>query len=59
MTAMAATAVTAAVVTLAMVVLSMVVALDIGIVVQLSCQEGFHSRVRIAGHAAVELDPGC
>ena len=56
---MAAAAVIAAIVTLAMVMLSMVVALDIGVVIQLSCQEGFHRSIRISGYTAVELDSRC
>ena len=35
---------------------AVVVATDIGIVIQIACQECFHSIVSIAGNAAVELD---
>ena len=37
-------------------VLSVVVALYMGIEIQLSCQECFHSRVRIAGNTAIQLN---
>ena len=35
---------------------AVVVAADVGIVIQIACQECFHSVVSIAGNAAVELD---
>ena len=37
---------------------AVMVAADIGVVVQIACQECFHSVVSIAGNAAVELDAG-
>ncbi len=41
----------------AVVVLMVVmVAADVGVIVQSARQEGLHSTVRAAGHAAVELD---
>ena len=38
------------------VTLAVVVAADIGVIVQVACQECFHSVIGIAGNAAVELD---
>ena len=38
------------------VMLTVMIALHMGIEIQLSCQESFHSRVSIAGNTAVQLD---
>ena len=37
---------------------AVMVATDIGIVIQVACQECFHSVISIAGNTAVELDAG-
>ena len=37
---------------------AVVVAADIGIIVQIACQECFHSVVSVTGNTAVELDAG-
>ena len=48
---------TAAVITTGM-AFTVMVAADVGIVVQVACQECFHSVIGIAGNTAVELDTG-
>ena len=55
MTAVSA-AVTAATVIAAGVAFAVMVTADVGIVIQVACQECLHSIVSIAGNAAVELD---
>ena len=53
---MAAAAVIAAIVAFVMVMIPMMAAFYIRIIIQLSCKEGCYRCVRIAGHAAIELD---
>ena len=52
---MLSTSMTAAV---SAVMLSMVIAAHVGIVIQVPFQKCFHCRIRIAGHSAVQSDPG-
>ena len=59
MTAVAAAAVTAAGMTLTVVVIAMVVALNIGIVQQIACNQRLHGCICTAGNTTEELDAGC
>ena len=59
MTAVAAAAVTAAGMALTVMVIAVMVALHIGIVQQVACNQCLHSCISTAGNTTEELDAGC